>query len=336
MESPKLYAPRRGKTSPMRRARRRLRTLRLLVPASTSNVGPGFDALGIALDLRLSVTWTPAARTRLQRRGALAESSLPARGDPLLRGLRRAAALARARLPAGDIIVDAPFPPGRGLGASGAAIAAGLLLGNRLTGNRLSRQALLDAAIRLEGHPENAVAAFLGGAHWSAPGTDGRWIHQPVPLHRDLRFLLVIPPYPLSTERARKALPATVPFQRAAAQARRGPILLEGLRTLDRDRIRAGLQDDLHVAARLGLLPGAAQLLDDATRAGALGATVSGAGSALLVLTRSRDLPRLEARLWPRVQRVWGGDGGVLAARPGKPLSGSAGGTPAAGARRGR
>lgn len=289
--------------------------LRVRVPASTSNVGPGFDALGIALDLHLVVAWKAAERTRVERRGAIAESVLPVGSDPVLRGMRRAAILAGAELPPGEIAVEASFPPARGLGASGAGLAAGLLLGNRLTGGKIQREALLEEAIALEGHPENAAAAFLGGAHWSAPGADGHWIHLPVALHKELRFLVVIPPYPLSTERAREVLPASVPFPRAAAQARRVPLLLAGLRTLDPALLRAGIADDLHVPARLPLLAGAASMLEFANQAGALATTISGAGSALLVLTRARDADTLQARLEARVRRLWGEAGAVARTR---------------------
>lgn len=295
--------------------RRTPRSWTARVPASTSNLGPGFDAFGVALDQFLSVTWVAAERTRVERRGAIAESVLPIGSDPVLRGMRRAAILAGAELPPGELTVAAPFPPARGLGASGAGLMAGLILGNLLTGKKVTRETLLEEAISLEGHPENAVAAALGGAHWSAPGVDGRWRHLEVPLHRDLRFLLVIPPYPLATERAREVLPRSVPFASAVAQARRVPLLLEGLRTLDPATLRAGIADELHVPARLPLLTGAASVLQFAEEAGALGATISGAGSALLVLARAAEAPTLETRLGARVKRLWGEAGLVLRAR---------------------
>ncbi len=288
---------------------------RVRVPCSTSNVGSGFDALGIALDLFLEARWKPAERTRLERRGALAESLLKTGQDPVLRGMRRAAILAGAQLPPGEILVSAPFPPGRGLGASGAGLAAGLLLGDRLTGAGLSREVLLAEAVQLEGHPENATASLLGGAHWSCPDEDGRWLHHPVRLHRDLRFLLVIPPYQLDTRRAREVLPSSVALARAVQQARRTPLLLEGLRSLDPQLLRIGTGDDLHVAPRLRLLAGADRILEAARKAGALAATLSGAGSAMLVLGSSAAIEPLEKVLQARVRRLWGEAGQVIRAR---------------------
>ena len=296
-------------------SRKSSRRLRLRVPASTSNVGTGFDALGIALDLSLRVTWQPAETNRLERKGAIAESVLSTGRDPVIRGMRRAAILAGSELESGAVTVEAGFPPARGLGASGAGLVAGLLLGNRLTGGRIGEGLLLQEAIQLEGHPENATASLLGSAHWSLRDADGNWLHLPVSLHRDLRFLIIVPPYPLSTQRAREVLPSSVSFQRAAAQAQRTPALLEGLRKLDPALLRAGIQDELHVAARLKQLAGASAMVDYANRSGAIATTLSGAGSALLVVTRTGQVASLEERLKKRVKRLWGEAGSVLRAR---------------------
>ena len=122
-------------------------------------------------------------------------------------------------------------------------------------------------------------------------------------------------PLSLTTKRSREILPSSVSFQRAATQARRSPLLLEGLRLLDADLIRLGIRDELHVAARLKMLTGAASVLEFANRHGALGATLSGAGSALLVLTRTGQKQALEAKLSRRVKRLWGESGAVIAAR---------------------
>lgn len=288
------------------------RPQRLRVPASTSNVGPGFDAFSIALDLHLEVRWRPSEKTQLTREGALEESPLRLSQDPVIRGMRRASILANQPLPKGSLTVSCEIPPGRGLGLSGAGLVAGLLLGNRLTGDRVKPAELLDEAISLEGNPENAVGSMLGGSHWSIRGKQGPWIHHPVALHRNLRFLLVIPPYPMDTKRSRDALPTSVSFQRAMRQAHRPPILLEGLRALKPELIRIGVEDDLHVAPRVKLMTGAKAMMDFAHEAGALGATLSGAGSALLVISRSGEVQNLEARLKKRVQRLWGSSGKVV------------------------
>jgi homoserine kinase len=291
------------------------RKLRLHAPASTSNVGPGYDTFSIALDTGLEVAYVEAEKTTLTRLGGLEESPLRTGQDPVIRGLRRAARLLGRKLPPGELTVSAPYPPGRGLGASGSGLVAGLMLGNRLCGGDLPAAALLEEAIALEGNPENALAAFKGGAHWSVADGKGDYLHLPLVLHRNLRFLLVIPPYPMVTAEARKVLPQTVPHALAVRQMQKGPLLLRGLRSLDPEMIRLGLKDELHVAPRLPLLAGAKAMIGFAEDAGALGATLSGAGSALLVLTRTGQMRDLEARLKSRVARLWGESGQVLGAR---------------------
>ena len=294
---------------------RQIRKLEVLIPCSTSNVGCGFDALGLAVELPLKVRWEAAETNSIDRSGGLAESVLSQGQDPVLRGMRRAARLIGRKLPPGALSTHANFPPGRGLGASGAGLVAGLLLGERLLRGGTDRATLLREAISLEGHPENAVAAMLGGAHWSAQDPGSNWIHHPISIHRDLRFLLVIPPYPLTTKRAREVLPKSVSFARASAQAGRAPLLLEGLRTLDPQLLAIGLNDELHVEARLRQLTGARPILESARRAGALGATLSGAGSGLLILARAGSIREMEGLLKRKVQRLWGDTGIVRATR---------------------
>ncbi len=293
-----------------------LAPLQVRVPGSTSNVGPGFDAFGIAVNLFLEVRWAPADTTSVERRGPMQESLLAVGQDPIVRGMRRAAMLAGRSVPPGHLTVSAPFPPGRGLGASGAGLVAGLVLGARLCGREIARDVLLREAIELEGNPENAVAALLGGAHWSLRLADGSFEHLTVDLHRDLRFLFVLPPYPLDTRRAREILPPTVPFAAAAAQAQRAGALAAALRTLKPQLVRAALEDALVVAPRLKLLTGVGKVIEFAYEAGALGATLSGSGSGVLVLARRGDVDALELRLKRRVERLWGESGMVLRAAP--------------------
>jgi homoserine kinase len=293
-----------------------LGSLHVRVPASTSNVGTGFDALGLAVNLHLDVRWEAADLTSVTRQGPMQESLLSVGQDPIVRGMRRAGMLAGRALPPGRITVAAPFPPGRGLGASGAGLVAGLLLGSRLCGRDLDRADLLREAIELEGNPENAVAALLGGTHWSLRLDDGSHAHLPVELHRELRLLFVLPPYPLDTRRAREVLPATVSFAQAAQQAQRAGALMTALRTLKPELLRAAVTDSLVVEPRLKLLTGVRKMIEFAYEAGALAATLSGAGSGVLVITRRPELEALETRLKRRVERLWGESGMVLRAAP--------------------
>ncbi|MDA1260247.1 MAG: homoserine kinase [Planctomycetota bacterium] len=289
------------------------KSLRIQVPASTSNIGPGFDALGIAVNLALDVRWVAAESTLVERTGAMQESLLAVGQDPIVRGMRRAAILSGKPLPPGKITVSAPFPPGRGLGASGAGLVAGLMLGAKLVRKELTPEVLLQEAIGLEGNPENAVAALLGGAHWSLR-LKNRWWHSRTETHKDLRFLFVIPPFPLDTARAREVLPRLVSMGDAVAQAQRAGLLREALKSLEPELLRVAVQDSLVVAPRLKLLTGVGPMIAFAEKAGALAATLSGAGSSVLVLTRRQQVADLELRLKRRATRLWGESGMVLRA----------------------
>jgi len=292
-----------------------LRPIQFKLPLSTSNLGPGFDCFSVAVDHSLELKWTAGERNVVVRSGALTESLLSQGADPVLRGFRRAQILSGKKLPTGRFEIFSKLAPGRGLGASGAGIVAGLLLGAKLSKKELDHNDLLNEAIKLEGHPENATASMLGGAHWSVKKENDNWLHMPVNLHRDLRFLVVIPPYPLSTKRAREVLPSSVSFRRATTQARLTPILLSGLEKLDQELIRIGIQDQLHVDVRLKQLTGATSVLNFAERAGAIASTLSGAGSALLVITRTGAMSKLEVRMKKYVKRLWGESGKVIRAR---------------------
>ena len=257
----------------------------LKVPASTSNLGPGFDCLGLALSAFLEVALSgPTAGDRhvVRREGPFARE-LPGGRDLLVEAFE----LAAGRLGVGGrfhFTARCGIPMGRGFGSSGAAAAAGLLLAAELAEGAPDLEELLAWGISLEGHPDNVTAALLGGATLCHPNADGRpaWIR--VELHPELGFALAWPPEPLPTAEARAALPADVPHGAATENPRRLALLLHGLRTADARLIRLGGEDRLHVPYRLPLIPGAARAIAAARDAGAHLATISGAGSGLVAI----------------------------------------------------
>lgn len=272
-------------------------TYRLSVPCSTSNLGPGFDQLGLCLALHLTVT----ARPREAAGDAVvAEPGLdwPALADDLLWRAFELAAGERAR--EATLAVRSAIPIGRGLGSTGAAVAAGLLLGRAWVGGATDdagRRELLPLGIRLEGHPDNVAAALFGGCTLCVPIDDESPPVVRVDVHPTLGFAVAWPAAPLATARARAALPRAVPFADAVENARRLPLLLEGLRSGDPDLVRLGSHDRLHERYRLPLLPGATAALAAAREAGAFAATVSGAGSALIAIGPLAARERLASAL---------------------------------------
>jgi homoserine kinase len=177
------------------------------------------------------------------------------------------------------------IPVGRGLGSSGAAIAAGLLLGRAAAESDAAREALAGWGVELEGHPDNVAAALIGGCTLTVPleGQTPRIVRQPV--HASLGFSVAWPHASLETGFARSLLPERVARRDAVENARRLALLLEGLRTGDAELIALGGEDRLHVPHRLPHVPGGSRALRAARDAGAWLATISGAGSALFAIS---------------------------------------------------
>jgi len=179
------------------------------------------------------------------------------------------------------------IPIARGLGSSGAAVAAGMLLAAALTGRRESDAQRIARGIRLEGHPDNVTASLLGGLTLCVPTERGPVFIQP-PVHPSLGFAAAWPDQPFATAAARAALPRTVPLADAVENARRIPLLVEGLRSGDGLLIECGALDRLHEPYRLPLLPGSQEAIAAARSAGAYAATLSGSGSAIVAIGPKR------------------------------------------------
>lgn len=283
------------------------------VPASTSNLGPGFDCLGLALGLGLEVRATPIAGTRheLVRSGeGLAE--LPgAECDLVLASFERlggASLSGRFRFE-----VSSEIPVGRGLGSSGAAIVAGALLARSIAGLALADAELLASCVELEGHPDNVAAALCGGLTLCARTSPGEWTVLSPPLSPAVGFAVAWPAQPLETARARAVLPASVPFSHASENPRRLAFLLEGLRRGDPRLLAFGGEERLHVAHRLPLLPGAERALAAGRAAGAWLTTLSGAGSGLVALGPAQAMDPIAQAMAAELEAATGlGRGRVL------------------------
>jgi homoserine kinase len=254
------------------------------VPGSTSNLGPGFDCLGLALGLTLEVRASPCAGARheLVRNGE-GRAELPGpEHDLVLASFQR---LCGTRAPGRfRFEVRSEIPVGRGLGSSGAAIVAGALLARSIAGLALTDAELLATCVELEGHPDNVAAALSGGLTLCARTSPGNWTVLSPPLSPAIGFAVAWPAQPLETARARAVLPARVPFSAASENPRRLAFLLEGLRRGDPRLLAFGGEERLHVGYRLPLLPGAERALAAGRAAGAWLTTLSGAGSGLVAL----------------------------------------------------
>lgn len=256
-------------------------TFQIRVPATMANLGPGFDSFGLAVTLYNHFAFTPADRDGLL---LSPESSVDVSGlstTPAESILFRAmAAFYRkigAERPPVCIEMRADIPVARGLGSSSTAIIAALLAANRMAGDPMSRRELLDVAIELEGHPDNVAPALLGGVILY----DNRPYELPWP--QTWGIAAVIPDYPVLTEEARRALPATYSLPDAVFNLRKASLLTYALLQGDEQAFRDCLDDRLHQPYRQPLIRDYPAVRAVAEEAGALGTIISGSGSTMAV-----------------------------------------------------
>lgn len=251
------------------------------VPATSANLGPGFDALGLALALHNEVEAAEADRVSVRIVGEGA-GRLPSGADNVVaRGVRLAFDAAGRTFKGVALTCVNRIPPARGLGSSAAAWVGGLVAGNALLGDPLDRDGLLALAARAEGHPDNVAAALLGGLTVScADGDRVTAIALPVPA--DVRWVVLVPAVASSTAEARAVLPDSVPRADAVFNVQRVALLLAALATGRSGLLPAALHDRLHQPYRRQLFPWMPAVAEAARAAGALGCVLSGAGPSLL------------------------------------------------------
>jgi len=271
-----------------------MRRWRATAPGSTSNFGPGFDCLGMAFALPLTVT---AERIedgfRIVRRGEGEDLALDPHRDPVLHAFRHLCRAAGRPVPTVSLTIRSSIPVSRGLGSSAAAIVAGLTLANHWLGGRFSAPALLEEAVRLEGHPDNVAPAIRGGLVATFTRRDGATEALALPSPRGVGFTLVVPDLRVSTKKARALLPRTVALRDAAGNTARAIALVTLLAGKRFDLLADALVDVYHVPHRARLIPGFHAVVAAGRRAGAFGVTISGSGPTLLAI----HPPRAGARV---------------------------------------
>ncbi|MEH2402932.1 homoserine kinase [Nostoc sp.] len=268
------------------------------VPATTANLGPGFDCIGAALKLynefkftrleegglTIHVTGTEAERVKTDENNLLYQAFLK-----FYQHIEQAPPIVKIEIKLG-------VPLARGLGSSATAIVGGLVAANQLEGAPMSQSQVMELAIAMEGHPDNVVPALLGRCRLAATSGAG-WEICDVPWHKDVVPVVAIPDFELSTSEARGVLPTEVSRADAIFNTAHLGLLLRGLETANGQWLKTALQDKLHQPYRKALIPGYDALNIAAVSAGAYGMVISGAGPTLLALTDKLHSEAVEAAM---------------------------------------
>ncbi|MCK9861587.1 homoserine kinase [Paenibacillus sp. ATY16] len=263
------------------------------VPASTANLGPGFDTLGMALSLYAWIEMSAAETTTFRLYGDQMQGIPTDKSNLLYKVAQLVFDEAGVSVPELDVAMYSDIPLARGLGSSASAIVGALAAANALIGSPLTDHKLFQLATKLEGHPDNVGASLFGGIVVSA--WDGeRADYVRLAPHEKLETLVAIPAFQLATEKARHALPSQISMADAVFNVGRSSLLVAALASGELGLIRHAMRDRLHQPYRAPLIPGMSAILEQACDYGALGAALSGAGPTLIAFVEADSKSKSE------------------------------------------
>jgi homoserine kinase len=266
------------------------RSYEVRVPASSANLGAGFDCFGLALNLFLTVRATahlePGARSEARSRGIPGSDALPSAPEEnlILRAMHHAAERHGLPLPPVHLAVQNQIPIAGGLGSSAAAIVAGIALGYAICGKKLTEEDALRLAAEMEQHTDNVGAALLGGLVVSFVGAAGNVVALRKNWPKQIKVVAVTPKMTLQTSESRAALPQTIERAAAVHNLQRSALFLAALGGRHDDLLWEAMQDRLHQSYRQALIPGLAEVLALPRMPGLLGVALSGSGPTVIAL----------------------------------------------------
>jgi len=267
--------------------------MRIQVPATTTNFGPGFDTFGLALNLYNTFEFIQKDAFGVEVKGR-SEGIARDENNLVIRVYRRCCEVYGERERPFLIRQEVLIPPARGLGSSATAIVAGIEAFSRLHRRRMSLSEKLRIAFEFEPHPDNLIPAFVGGFVICLGKTHE---HLKVDFPEDLRILFVIPEYEVSTDQARKMLPEKVSLEEAVFNIQRASLLIGSILKKDYIMIGNALEDKLHQPYRKKLIRGYEELKDSALESGAIGVYISGSGPTIGVLVTEEVKERVRNSL---------------------------------------
>ncbi len=275
------------------------------IPASSGNIGVGFDCAGLAIAVYNSIDF------EARESGLIIEQSTPAPNIPcneknmIFQAAKYAADKLGKKLPGLYLKQYNGIPNTRGMGSSAACIVGGILIADTVLGAGLSKEEMLEIATDLEGHPDNAAPAIFGGACVSARHPKGI-LTRPIPIREDLALCLAIPSFTLSTKKARAVLPRQIPLADAVSNIAGMGLLISAFYSGDYSALRIALNDRLHQPYRKGLIAHFDGIIQTLYDCGAYGACLSGAGTTILAFVDKADSKAIAQRAAARVRRFSG------------------------------
>ena len=292
------------------------------VPASTSNLGGGFDCVGVAVDRWLTASVVASEdgdsrRVTMNRSGALANLDEPPERDLLHKGFTLVCELRERPVPKLlDYDVSSTIPVARGLGSSSAALIAGAMLANESLGLDLERDEIAALCAHEEGHADNIGPAVFGGAVLGVRTKERKYAFSSLELHPEIALVFAVPELEIATSIARAVLPASLPYATTVMAIAKSAALVQGLRTRDGALLAYALDDVLHVPYRRELLPGYDSVVAAAVGAGAFGATLSGSGSAIVAVAPIDTASQIGSAMQRRWSEMSKGAEVIIGAKP--------------------
>jgi len=278
--------------------------LRIQIPASTANIGPGYDTFGLALNLYNYVNVLPGRnphKLTFTISGEKTRALADARHNLVVQAVTKVMEEAGQKAGGWHLQLENNIPVSRGLGSSSAAIVGGLVAGNAICGEPFSKQELLKFAVEMEGHPDNVAPTLLGGFVASAQYEDFSTDHFAFLPPADLRFVVAIPDFYLSTRQVRAAIPKKIVLKDAIFNLQRAVVLSGALAKGDLELFGRMVEDKMHQQYRLPFINGGTEVLAAAKEAGALASAVSGAGPTLIAFCREEKAAEVAASM----ETIW-------------------------------
>ena len=278
--------------------------LRIRIPATTANLGSGFDCIGAALKLynEFEIEFVKTGSLTVEIRGE-GKKSLPAgKNNIIISTINEVLKAHKYNKPVNaHILIKNNIPVARGLGSSATAYLAGAITANKLLKNKLSNRELLSIVAKKEGHPDNAVPSLLGGICIASCDNDFncRWERLIPP--KDIKVVIGIPEFELSTKKARNILPDKIPIKDAVFNMSRVALLTLALLQKKYELLSVAMEDRLHQPYREKLVPGLREIINKTRAAGAYGAALSGAGPSVISLCNPNNTEKI-AKL---IQNIW-------------------------------